>query len=230
MPGMLILAVDQSTTTGSLAVLDDGHPVAEHTWEENGRDNRQFFSTLNRVFADHSIEPATIDIFAVGIGPGAFAGLRISLSAMRAMALPGGKPVVGISSGEAIASDIRGQGIAREIVVVGDARRGHFWHTRIKRGPASYGLATLAELPGVIGSGCALASPDWDRIGPTLESLPLESVVMFKKRSIPQARVIGVLAASRLASGTATAVARTPTDVLSPIYMHPPVSVQPKFV
>ena len=38
--------------------------------------------------AGAGVEASDVDLFAVGLGPGAFSGVRIALSAARGMALP----------------------------------------------------------------------------------------------------------------------------------------------
>jgi tRNA threonylcarbamoyladenosine biosynthesis protein TsaB len=82
--------------------------------------------------ADSSI--AELDGFAVTIGPGSFTGLRIGISSIKGLALAFDKPVVGISSLEALAQ----QTVPSSYLVVPclDARKGeiYFTHYRFANG------------------------------------------------------------------------------------------------
>ena len=71
---------------------------------------------------------ADIDRIAVTLGPGSFTGLRASIAAARALALAAGKPVVGLSSLEAMAERasllLGTRRESRKLAVAVDARRG----------------------------------------------------------------------------------------------------------
>ena len=60
--------------------------------------------------------------FAVGLGPGSFTSLRVGLATVKALAFAGSKPVVGISSLDAIAQGLP-QSTIENICVICDARR-----------------------------------------------------------------------------------------------------------
>lgn len=232
---MLILAADQSTANGSLALLRNGETLAVRNWEENGRDNRQFFVLLNRLFKEQNISPAEIDLYAVGLGPGTFAGLRISLSTIRAMALPGGKPVMGISSGEIIAVEVFNKTGRNSITVVGDARRGHIWHAQFmvtasgSQLTAGYTMVAHASLSSALTAGSAVATADWARLGGELEKIERPGIELIRERIVPTALTAGTIAGRRYSAVPAPGTARNAADILAPLYMNPPVSVAPRF-
>ena len=95
---MLLLAMDHSTRTGDLALLADGQVVARRSWQQAARGRSDLSGHIAAVLAEHAVGPADIDSFAVGLGPGIYSSLRISLSTVNGLALPGRRPVHGVCS------------------------------------------------------------------------------------------------------------------------------------
>lgn len=127
---MWVLALDTTTAAGSaalaegtrvleVAALDPTQPVAT-------RVPRDLIAILER----HAVQLAQINLFAVATGPGSFTGLRIGIAAMQGLALAEGKPLVGVSTFEALASlatpRARLEGEARVTVWI-DAWRGEVY-------------------------------------------------------------------------------------------------------
>ena len=80
------------------------------------------FPFIQARLAEARIELSDIDAIAVGIGPGNFTGIRISVAAARGLALSLGIPAIGVSSFE-IARDMAGPGAhPAEIVSVAAPR------------------------------------------------------------------------------------------------------------
>ncbi|MFC1462656.1 tRNA (adenosine(37)-N6)-threonylcarbamoyltransferase complex dimerization subunit type 1 TsaB, partial [Verrucomicrobiota bacterium] len=100
---MKLLAIEQSTSVGSIALLDDTRVLSEESWTETRGRAGNLFEMLPRILEAASRTVADIDLFAIGLGPGSFSGLRTSLSAVNHLALPGRKPVLGIPSAQALA-------------------------------------------------------------------------------------------------------------------------------
>lgn len=180
---MLILALDQCTADASLALLRDGTVLETRTWTDTRSRTQRLFDEIPDLLASHDTGPDQLDAFAVDLGPGNYAGLRISLSAARGMSLPGGKPVWGVSSGEVLAASRLAQDDVATVVAAGDARRGRVWIGRFTRGETGpvlmedYRLLPMAELPGFdFGPDAVLVTPDWDRIGAELRGLSLPAV------------------------------------------------------
>ena len=72
----------------------------------------QLFPMLTDVMARASVSWKDLSAIGVGTGPGNFTGIRISVSAMRGLALALGVPVVGVTLLEALAQDAPGPVIA----------------------------------------------------------------------------------------------------------------------
>jgi tRNA threonylcarbamoyladenosine biosynthesis protein TsaB len=225
---MLILALEQSTSSGSAALLQDTVLLAERSWDETNLRNQHVFATLTELFREAAVEPQTVELFAVGLGPGAFSGVRIALSAIRGLALPGQKPVTGVSSAEALAVDIGQETKLSSITVAGDARRERFWIATYDVSETRAALKTplklvpAGELAAALSDSAAVATPDWERIGNRLREAAPPGATVIQTRRVPRAQTIGLLAIRKQEEGE-------PPLPLTPIYLHPGVFVAPSF-
>ena len=126
---VLILAIDTSTRTGSIALLRDRIVLAEVSSHEETPYSTRLFRDLDVLKANTQFDLAQIDVFAVASGPGSFTGLRIGLTAVKAWAEVYGKPIAAVSGLEAISSQSRGDlGLKDQILApFFDARRGQLF-------------------------------------------------------------------------------------------------------
>ncbi len=119
---MLTLGFDTSTGHISAALVDDGNVVAAiHEDLARGQAEKLLpmiigmLETANATFQD-------IDRIGVGIGPGNFTGIRISVATARGLAMGRGIPAIGISTNQALV--FRTPGKVRTVL---DARREHVY-------------------------------------------------------------------------------------------------------
>ena len=122
---MLILAIDTSTPAGSLAIMDDGREVAVRARDSSEDYSSRLFRELEAVLNEADASLPEIGLYAVATGPGTFTGLRIGLTAAKAWAEVHGKPIVGVSTLEALAA--LAPAAAGTIAPVIDARRGQVY-------------------------------------------------------------------------------------------------------
>jgi tRNA threonylcarbamoyladenosine biosynthesis protein TsaB len=101
--------------------MEDDHLVIEVTLNTKDTHSKHVLGLIDSALALSGVTLETVDAYAVTTGPGSFTGLRIGLSVIKGMALGGKKPVVGISSLDALAI----QGHVRQglVCVLMDARR-----------------------------------------------------------------------------------------------------------
>lgn len=100
---MKILAIDTATTTGSVAVTDGGKLLAEATIARKETHSIHLMGMIDQTLRLAGIDIHQVDGFAYTKGPGSFTGLRIGLSVVKGLAFAKQKPMVGVSSLEALA-------------------------------------------------------------------------------------------------------------------------------
>ncbi len=219
------IAIDLSTNAANIAALSGGNTIAERAWTET-RARTALFDMIPALLEEAGADLDSVVCYVVGLGPGSYMGLRISLSAAAALALPDQKPVYGVNSAEPIAAAAMAEFSCNSAAVVGDARRGFLWlrmfgayqESREHEGQdETWRLIKPEELGRLCPPGTAIASPDWDRIGTILEQSVPDSVLLLKERRTPSAAVIGRIAYERARAGSEP-------EPLSPIYINPAVS------
>ncbi len=127
-----ILAFDTSGPHCAAAVLHIGNQSVARSEPLVRGQGERLFGLLEEVMADARIAWPDLGAIAVGIGPGNFTGVRISVAAARGLALSLGIPAIGITTFEAVALDE-----PDPCWVVIDARRGEVYAQRMGRDPGA---------------------------------------------------------------------------------------------
>jgi tRNA threonylcarbamoyladenosine biosynthesis protein TsaB len=123
---MLVLALDTTARTGSVAVVKDGRVLDLVTGDASLPHAERVPADLLRSLGRAGFGLADVDVFAVAIGPGSFTGLRIGIAAIQGCAFASGRPVVGVSALEATALAVAGSsapGLGGRVGVWLDAQR-----------------------------------------------------------------------------------------------------------
>jgi len=100
---MRILALETSTLTGSVAVVEDTCLLTEITLQVKETHSSQLMPAIDIVLKTTGMLPNELDGFAVALGPGSFTGLRIGMATAKGLAAAASKPLIGISTLEAMA-------------------------------------------------------------------------------------------------------------------------------
>jgi tRNA threonylcarbamoyladenosine biosynthesis protein TsaB len=122
---VLILALDTSSPSGSLAVLRDDNLIGAVATSTSEIYSSRVFRHLEFLLAELSLRLEDFDLFAVAAGPGSFTGLRVGLTAVKGWAEVYRKPIAAISALEAVAAQSRQR--VSTLVPVLDARRGELY-------------------------------------------------------------------------------------------------------
>lgn len=103
---MIILAVDSSAVAASAALCEDGKILGEFYCNTGLTHSQTLMPMINGLLQNSRIPLERVDLFAVSVGPGSFTGIRIGISTVKGLAFPQNKPCVGVSTLEAIASNL----------------------------------------------------------------------------------------------------------------------------
>lgn len=99
---MNILALDCAVTRISLAVKTDSKFISS-TYDIGMRQSEILVPSIDELLKKADITAADLNATTLTLGPGSFTGLRLGISALKAIELACGVPVYGISSLEAYA-------------------------------------------------------------------------------------------------------------------------------
>jgi len=92
------LAIDTSTDSASLALVQDDEVLAESTWLCGQNHSVELLPRLARLLNEAKVGLQSIRCIMVAKGPGSFNGLRVGISTAKGLAFSLGIPIIGISS------------------------------------------------------------------------------------------------------------------------------------
>ena len=122
---MIVLAVDSSTPTAAAAISRDGSLIASLRSAAGNTHSECLLPMIEKALSLCSLTVGDVDLFACGVGPGSFTGVRIAVATVKGLAAPLGTPCVGVSSLEGCAASLSyADGL---VVPVFNARRGNVY-------------------------------------------------------------------------------------------------------
>ena len=199
---MLCLALDASTPRVAAALVRDGVPLASASLPAPPRRSGMLFDVVQSLLDETALAFRDLASIAVGLGPGSYTGLRVSLVAARGWALPLRIPVLAYPSPASLAASVfAAHPDADSTAFVGHARRGFRWTARFRR------AAPDAPLP----------APD-----PDFSVVPDSSPLDFAP-SLPPDTPPDPVWLARLAFWNA------PSFPLVPLYLNAAVNTPPRF-
>jgi tRNA threonylcarbamoyladenosine biosynthesis protein TsaB len=197
----VILAIDTTHEYGSLALLRGEAIVEEMELHSPDGFGHVLFPHLAALLERNGCALEEIGCFAAASGPGSFTGVRIGIACVKGLAEVAGRPVVGVSNLEALATF--GSGVLRAAVL--DARRGEVYGgvydaagNLVRPETVTNFAAWLETLP----EGIELVSTDFAPFAATLETSRFAAAPLT---TAPRAlaAAVGRIASRRLRAGLA---------------------------
>jgi tRNA threonylcarbamoyladenosine biosynthesis protein TsaB len=124
---MLVLALDTTTRTGSIALARDGVPIDSLVGDASRTHAERLPADLLALLARNGLTLREVDVFAVASGPGSFTGLRIGIATIQGLAFANLRPVAAVSALDALAAIALARPVRRKPMLVAgwiDAHRG----------------------------------------------------------------------------------------------------------
>lgn len=202
---MRILALETSTEVCAVA-FGDGAIWYERSEVAGQRHSELLLPMIRTMLADCGATLGEIDGIAFGAGPGAFTGLRIACGVAQGLALAASRPVVGVSTLEAIAETRRDRAGGERVIAAIDARMREVyvgayerdagrWREAIAPVVIAPDAAPVPEGRGWIGAGNGFAAY------PSLREVYRAAMSECDATIGPSATAVGKLALPRLAAG-----------------------------
>jgi tRNA threonylcarbamoyl adenosine modification protein YeaZ len=99
----MLLALDTSTNTASVALVRDERLVAELTWDVGQRHSAELLQRLDWLLETAGAAPADLTEIAVATGPGSFNGVRVALTVAKSLCFALGARLAACSTLDAAA-------------------------------------------------------------------------------------------------------------------------------
>lgn len=206
---MKILAIEFSSSLRSVALVNASGTTVETLGraEEQHGQTTHAFAMIEAVLKQAGLAPEGVDCLAIGLGPGSYAGIRVSLAIAQGWQLATGVKTIGISSVACLAETarIRGQRGGASFIV--DAQRGEFYLADYQLSETGclatrpLGIVGKAEVEQRLAAGVAVFGPE------------ATSAFAGSKDLYPEAEALALLAAPRTEFVAAAE--------LQPIYLRP---------
>jgi len=123
---MRILGIDTSTPIISFGIIDDDKIISEYRTDKGELQAEYLVSKIDMALNDVDLKLKNLDAFAVSVGPGSFTGLRVSLAVTKGFAFALDKPLIGVSTLDALAFMISYP--KYKVTPIMDARRGNVYY------------------------------------------------------------------------------------------------------
>ncbi|MFC1953753.1 tRNA (adenosine(37)-N6)-threonylcarbamoyltransferase complex dimerization subunit type 1 TsaB [Chloroflexota bacterium] len=131
------LAIDTSTNSASLAIIQDNKLLAELTWRSEQNHTVQLMPNLQHLLDRANLSLKSAECIIVARGPGSYNGLRVGITTAKSLAFSLDIPLIGISTLEAEAYQHARTGLPicpvfnagrEEIATATYQQKGKKWH------------------------------------------------------------------------------------------------------
>jgi tRNA threonylcarbamoyladenosine biosynthesis protein TsaB len=221
---MRILALDTATEACSVAIYTEDGVIGR--CRDVGRGHAELIlGMVDGILAESGISLGRLDGIAASVGPGAFTGVRISVSVAQGLAFGSGLPVVPVTTLEALALAAIGGGAAAVLACL-DARMDEvYWacfSADVGRGLIGHGRPRVSAVAAVSVPLGGIVQGIGRGFGAHAELQAHTGVVLppGAADALPDARYMATLGAIRLRAGEGV----DPSD-LTPLYLRDKVAL-----
>ena len=104
---MLILGIDTSSPTGSVALVDNGDVISESLLNSSKNYSDKLLIEVDAILNSSKTKLNQINGFVITTGPGSFTGLRVGMSLLKGLILATQKPFASVNTLDAYAETVQ---------------------------------------------------------------------------------------------------------------------------
>ena len=224
---MKYMAVDTSTRHTIIAIADGTAILAARHVAPKKDLSLSITFDIERTLQKAGVFLSGLDGFVIGLGPGSFTSLRVGMSMLKAFIMVTQRPVVGISSLDVIAMNVKAP-VKTRVCVISDARRDLLYCCLYEReGTAltrtsDYLLKSWNEIWPMLSGDIVFVGDGITLFKTRIEEAAARPTSRFRasfaplRQWLPRATELALLGYARLQRGDVDDVV-----TLSPMYLHP---------
>lgn len=227
---MILLAFELATEACSVALWHDGRLLARHEVAPR-RHAELALPWAEALLVEAGLAKSQLDALAVGVGPGAFTGVRLAISLVQGIALGLDRPVVPVSTLAALAEPFLAKG---PVLAAIDARIGELYVGEFEADARGAPRACAEEALLPVGTAASALIARWPATGPVRIGVGsgfaadggawcaalAERLGRVEPSALPTATAVARIAARDWATGLALAPER-----LEPTYLRDKVAL-----
>ncbi len=224
----MLLAIDTSTDTASLALLQDSAVLAELTWRCGQNHSTQLLPRLAHLLNQAGLNLQAVSGIIVARGPGSYNGLRVGISTAKGLAFSLSIPLVGVSTLEAEAYQQAERGLP--VCPVFNAGRGEI-ATAMYQKKGGQWRQLIPEHLTTVETLCSQITTKTVFCGEFVPSIAAELKKQLKQKAVMLSAAAGLRRAGFLAElGLKRFETGNYDDLvtLQPLYLRGPAITQPK--
>lgn len=220
---MKILAMDSAAAACSVALWQDGDIIAHQFVEMSRGHASELLPMVDQLLQDTNTTIEDMDAIAVTVGPGGFTGLRIALACARGFAVAAKRPVIAVTTLEALAESEKEQ--AHTTLSALDAKRADLYaqYFNGEGKPLTDPVARLPEdIVDMLPDGTKeilIAGDCYDRLEKLFQVKGITPIAAQTR--LPDARAVAICAAKK-------GLPKDPNQRPSAFYIRPPDAELPK--
>ena len=222
------VAIDSSTDTASLALVQDGTVLAELTWRCGQNHSTQLLPHLSHLLSQSKLSLQSADCIIVARGPGSYNGLRVGISTAKGLAFSLGISIIGVSTLEVEAYQQAERGLP--ICPIFNAGRGEITTARYQKKGNQWCQLTAEHITTVdilcsqITGKTVFCSEFVPSIAEQLrKQLKQKAIILSPAAGLRRASFLAELGLKRFKAGDYDNPA-----TLQPLYLRGPAITQPK--
>lgn len=218
------LSIEAASDGVGVALSVDGVVALMATWQTRQNHSVELLPNIERLLAEAGRTKADVSAVFVDIGPGGYAGLRVGVSAAKAVAHALGVPLAGVGRLEIDAWGGAAEAAGRRIVAVHRAGRGEVAWAAYRGEASSWTeeqpprMSKPADLHEALAAGDAVTGDTDDELAAAIGRAGAAAVSAHLHRVV----ALAALGARRLAAGRTDAA-----TALVPLYLRAP-AIGPK--